>query len=81
MQMIVKPDGSSRCLYSEMIDLHCLGKLKISRGSHVEPTADGRWTVDLSPLSGPMLGPLATRREALQAEQLWLEKHWLPVAP
>jgi hypothetical protein len=54
-----------------------LGRLSIARGSHVEPTADGRWTADLSPAGGPLLGPFERRSQALAAEVAWLETHWL----
>ncbi len=77
MQIVVQPDGSLRCLYSEELDLRSLGQLTITRGSHVEPTADGQWTADLSPVNGPLLGPYANRSQALEAERLWLEQHWL----
>ena len=80
MQIIVKPDGSSRCLYGEFIDLRSLGKLAIARGSHVEPTADGQWTADMAPVAGPVLGPFSSRSEALDAERSWLEEYWLPQA-
>ena len=77
MQLLIAPNGSIRCVYDEQLDLSNLGRLLIQRGSHVEPTADGQWTVDLSPVSGPPLGPFSTRSEALAAECLWLETHWL----
>ncbi|HWB00373.1 MAG TPA: hypothetical protein VG713_17885 [Pirellulales bacterium] len=54
-----------------------LGVPQITRASHVEPTADGRWTADLRPIGGPVLGPFSTRSKALRAEQRWLAKHWL----
>ena len=54
-----------------------LGTVNIRRASHVEPTTEGRWTADLSPVGGPMLGPFALRSEALDAEQQWLLHHWL----
>ena len=41
------------------------------------PTADGRWTADLRPVGGPVLGPFARRSEALEAERAWLEANWL----
>ena len=59
------------------VDLALLGRLKIARGSHVEPTADGRWSADLAPVGGPVLGPFSHRSEALAAERQWLETHWL----
>ena len=80
MQIVVQPDGSVRCLYGEEVDLHALGKLSIERGSHVEPTMDGQWTADLSPVSGPVLGPFRCRSAALNAERQWLEQHWLSAA-
>ena len=81
MQLVIQPDGSVRCVYSETIDLHTLGNLNISRGSHVEPDSDGRWFADLSPVSGPRLGPFSMRSDALEAETQWLEHHWLSGAP
>ena len=78
MQLLIDPRGSVRCIYSEVVDLHALGRPVIRRGSHVEPTADGRWTADLSPVDGPMLGPFSTRSRALDAERIWLEENWLP---
>ena len=80
MLLIVESGGSIRCLYDEAIDLASFGQLSISRGSHVEPTPDGRWIADLSPVSGPLLGPLPLRTEALAAERLWLESNWLLAA-
>ena len=77
MELIIQLDGTSRCIYSEDISLHALGPLSIQRASHVEPTDDGQWTADLSPVQGPLLGPFTCRSEALQAELRWLEQHWL----
>jgi hypothetical protein len=77
MHLVVTPQGETRCIYSEEIDLRCLGMLTIQRASHVEPSADGRWLADLSPVSGPVLGPFDLRTEALSAEITWLEQHWL----
>lgn len=77
MQILIQPNGSVRCLYGEELDLHCLGRLAIARGSHVEPTEDGQWTADLSPVNGPVLGPFINRSAALEAERQWLESNWL----
>jgi len=43
----------------------------------VEPTSDGRWTVDLSPVNGPRLGPFPLRSAALATELQWLNTRWL----
>ncbi len=66
-----------RCVYGEELDLSSIGAMTISRGSHVEPTADGQWTADLWPVNGPVLGPFPSRSEALNAERRWLDEHWL----
>lgn len=77
MRLVVEPGGQVRCLYGEAVDLAALGVLSIRRASHVEPDCQGAWWADLSPLGGPRLGPFALRRQALAAEQTWLEHNWL----
>jgi len=77
MQMLIELGGNVRCVYGEAIELAGLGLLKIRRASHVEPTADGQWLADLSPLAGPILGPFASRSEALLREEAWIVTHWL----
>ena len=77
MELLIEASGRVRCVYDETIDLHRLGQLMIQRGSHVEPTLDGQWTADLSPVNGPTLGPFVSRAEALEAEVAWLSEHWL----
>jgi hypothetical protein len=77
MQLLIETSGSIRCLYDEGLDLNSLGLLAIRRGSHVEPTSDGTWTADMSPVDGPVLGPMTTRSAALEAERTWLLNHWL----
>ncbi|NLE37491.1 MAG: hypothetical protein GX621_05640 [Pirellulaceae bacterium] len=77
MQLLIKPSGRIRCVYGEAIDLSVLGPMKIRRASHVEPDPTGRWTADLSPVGGPVLGPYSSRGEALAAEQAWLDVNWL----
>ena len=59
-----------------MRGLLALGPAAIRRASHVEPTPDGRWTADLGPMDGPVLGPFTTRAAALDAEQVWLVHHF-----
>ena len=77
MQMVIDRHGAIRTVYDETIDLATFGSLSITRGSHVEPVADGRWTADLAVVGGPQLGPFAHRSEALSAERSWLDEHWL----
>jgi len=77
MDLIITPSGMVRCIYDETIELIELGTPEISRGSHVEPTTQGQWTADLSPVAGPLLGPFPQRSAALAAEHDWLKTHWL----
>ena len=77
MDLLINALGDVRCIYGEILDLQQLGQLSISRGSHVEPTADGQWTADLAPVQGPLLGPFSQRTGALAAELEWLNTHWL----
>lgn len=80
MDVVINVDGSIRCIYGEELPLSQLGRLNIRRASHVEPTPDGRWTADLTPVGGPILGPFEKRTEALTAEVDWLRQHWLTVS-
>ena len=78
MQLIIDNRGNARCIYDETIPLQRLGRIKIRRGSHVEPIPDGQWIADMKPVDGPVLGPFNMRSQALAAERRWLEKYWLP---
>jgi hypothetical protein len=77
MDLVVDPAGRVTAVYSEEIDLAALGRPVIARASHVEPLPVDRWTADLSPVGGPVLGPFDRRSEALAAEVAWLQRHWL----
>src|SRR5262245_51960419 len=77
MELFIFGDGSIRCLYGEDIELNCLGPLRISRASHIEPDSAGRWWADCSPVGGPKLGPHILRSDAIAAEIEWLNQHRL----
>ena len=77
MLLVINPGGRIATIYGELIDLTLLGRLEISRASHVEPGSQGCWAADLRPVNGPVLGPFNRRSEALDAERDWLETHWL----
>jgi hypothetical protein len=77
MELMVSSQGHLHCLYDESLDLSALGPLSIRRASHVEPTDNGQWTADLSPLGGPVLGPYPLRSSALTAEEEWITRNWL----
>ena len=75
MDLFIAPDGTTKAIYSEEIDLHALGTTTITRASHVEPDASGRWFAGI--VNGPKLGPFTRRSEALAAEVTWLTEHRL----
>jgi hypothetical protein len=77
IELRVSPQGEVRCIYHEELEFDQLGTPVITRASHVEPTDDGRWTADLTPVGGPVLGPFAFRSNALSIERRWLAMHWL----
>jgi hypothetical protein len=72
MELVIDAGGSIRCIYDETLDMREIGKLQITRASHVEPDAEGYWWADMGPVDGPMLGPSGSRSEALAAERRWL---------
>jgi hypothetical protein len=72
MELVVDAGGSIRCISDEALDLREIGKLQITRASHVEPDAEGYWWADRGPAHGPVLGPFTRRSEALAAERGWL---------
>jgi hypothetical protein len=74
MELVVGVDGGVKCIYDESLDLRALGKLQITRASHVEPDREGFWWADMGPSGGPVLGPFRSRSEAFAAERGWLVK-------
>ena len=74
MELVVDAGGDVRCIYGEELDLREIGKLQITRASHVEPDRDGFWWADMGPVDGPALGPYGSRTETLQAERGWLTR-------
>ena len=74
MELVVDAGGDVRCVYGEELDLREIGKLQITRASHVEPDRDGFWWADMGPVDGPVLGPFKSRTEALGAERGWLTR-------
>ena len=53
MELGVDVDEGVRCIYAEALDLRALGKLQITRASHVEPDSDGNWWDDMGPVINP----------------------------
>ena len=65
MQIIIDSQGNGRCIYDETIPLVELGRIKIRRGSHVEPLSrrslGGQlvtgWRADLGTVRFSISGP------------------------
>ena len=74
MELVVDAGGDVRCIYGEELELREIGKLQITRASHVEPDRDGFWLADMGPVGGPVLGPFRNRTEALGAETAQLSE-------
>lgn len=69
MTLEVTTDGNIRCLYTDEIDLPQLGRLQVSRASHVEfDNYLRRWTVT-SVKTGKRLHLAQTREQALDWER------------
>ena len=79
MTITIDQDGTVRMIYADALLplMQALGTPQVRRASNVEPTEDGRWQADLSPVGGPVLPPTRTRQESLDLEVQWLEENVL----
>jgi len=86
MKMTFEVDGRVKFIYDDTLAAVAteIGRVSVARASHVEPACqffhdvrDG-WAADMGPVGGPILGPFATREEALLAERVWLVANDLP---
>jgi|SRR6185437_2894716 len=74
----IAPDGTITTIYDDaLIPLFEEGNTKTRRASHVEPADNGTWTVDLTPVSGPVMTGFRLRGDALNAEVGWIKKNLL----
>jgi hypothetical protein len=71
--------GTRRMIYSSRWTPILMPRAIPARASHVEPDTNipGQWTVDLTPVSGPIVPGFATRDEGLKFEVNWIEQNWL----
>ena len=77
MKVVIRPAGLVEALYDDCLDWAALGLPQIRRASQVDADSSAHWYANLGPVDGPVLGPFATRREALAAEATWLEDNLL----
>lgn len=77
IRLSIDGNGTIAAIYDdELAGLLAEGRATITRASHVEP-GEGGWYADLSPVSGPLLGPFTLRQEALDAEVEYLKANVL----
>ena len=78
-KIVIDEGGTLRFIHDDaLVGLLREGDARIERASHVEPGGDGtQWIADLSPVSGPALGPFDLRQQALDAEIEWLNENRL----
>lgn len=72
----IDENGTLSFIYSDNLrGFNQLGEVSTSRASHVEPIEGGKWTADMEPVEGPVLGPFDTRQEALDTEVEYLKEN------
>lgn len=81
VDIFIHPDGTIRYLFYDVLRplLDC-GKSTVSRASHIDMHLvddQWKWFADLSPVSGPNLGPFLDRDDAITAEVSWLVENHL----
>ena len=71
----ISSDGTITAIYSDSLSglIAQSDTVQTVRASHVEPLGK-EWIADMSPVSGPVLGPFPLRETALQAETEYLDR-------
>lgn len=75
-ELVIDIDAQGRLQFvydDALAPVLALGEADVRRVSVVSWTVGG-WVSDLSPVSGPTQGPLASYAEAVAAEVAWLQK-------
>jgi hypothetical protein len=83
VDILINENGDVVSVYNDdMRDVYsALGDFTLERASHVEPTHDGRWLVDLSPFISRCKGLpymyafFEKRRDAIKFEIEWIRRH------
>lgn len=82
MKIVIRTSGKVEAIYSDALRpvLEGMGaQYSVRRASHVEPLGT-KWTADLAPVGGPVLGPFDLHAEAIAAEIAWIDRHHLGAA-
>lgn len=92
LRVVVSPTGESRYIHDDVIyltgdkEIRRASHVEIKeplpwwawrRRWRLRRIPAGCWYADMRPTRGPVLGPFLTRSYALEAEKIWLERHWL----
>ncbi len=76
-EIFIRPNGKIECIYTDdtrfLVDQ--ASSVKIKRGSNVEPTEDGQWIADMSPVGGPLSPSFKLRADALAWETAYLNNY------
>ena len=79
LKLVVKNGGEINVIYDDaLIGLMDGAEIEIKRASHVEPDWFGhecKWIADMRPVNGPILTGFTTRKEALDAEVQYINRH------
>lgn len=80
-EVVIEPDGGVAFVYSDELYEALAGAFDLTtrRAGRVEPTVDGAWAVDVSPVTGSAspveIGVFARRGDALAAEAEWVRNY------
>ena len=76
-KIFIRPNGTINCIYTDDIRflISSAQQVNIRRVSNVEPTTDGQWVADMSPIDGPESPAFDRRADALTWEKDWIENY------
>ena len=78
MELVVDPDGRGPARSTPRRSTWPRsGRPAITRASHVEPDADGRWHADLRPVAARCSARSRAAARPWRPSVAWLEAHWL----
>lgn len=80
VEIMIAPDGTIAFIHNDSVteQLRQVGDVSIKRASNVEPTENGQWNVDMTPVGGPERLPetFDRRSDALASEVQYLKEHF-----
>lgn len=70
-------NGEAVFIYEDGHPCLDLGRVQTKRASHVEPTENGLWCADMSPIDGPLLEETRSRKQSVSREHQWISENRL----